>query len=271
VDGSTVWRTSLGGSAMSPVVVADDVYVVRTRGEALRLCRADGSIVWRRPLSGECRASPCFADGILFCGTMEGTSSERGRLTALDGRTGERRWEITTVGEVFATPAVREGVVYFTADEVHAVRAEDGSAVWDSPVGARRQSPVVADDALLIVSPIRAEIDVLDRTTGGLLTAFCPAFFAGDATQIPLFVDYRVVITCADGYIRCFRLASPTITFSNFSYTCVPSASVQTPSSAVPTDLDEERDLAARVVQAVLLLAHALLFGLALHWMARHS
>ena len=269
-DGSTVWRTPLGEwPATSPVVTGSAVYATTTGGEALRLRREDGAIVWRRALSGSSIASPSFSDGILFCGTAEGISAERGRLAALDGLTGERLWETAVVGEVRATPAVRDGVVYFSANEIHAVSTADGSDVCTSPIGTRRQSPVVADDSVLVVSPTRGEIVALDRLSGHLLFSFCPTFFVGDATQVPLFFDYSVVIACADGYVRCFRLASPSITITNFSYTCVPLPRVQTEASAAPPDGTGSRALPRIVLQAILLLAHVLIFGVAIHWLGR--
>jgi outer membrane protein assembly factor BamB len=47
-----------------------------------------------------------------------------GRLYALDARTGQEKWSFKTDGEVYSSPAVAGGVVYFSSTDgyLYAVR-----------------------------------------------------------------------------------------------------------------------------------------------------
>src|SRR5262249_51218378 len=72
----------------------------------------------------------------------------------------KRKWTFTTGGDVSATPAVANGVVYFPdfAGNFYAVDANTGAQVWQQPVAAwtgvsgdfARNGPAIQGDTLIL-------------------------------------------------------------------------------------------------------------------------
>jgi polyvinyl alcohol dehydrogenase (cytochrome) len=93
------------------------------------------------------------------------------------------RWSVTTAGDVFATPAVAGGIVYFPdfGGVLWAVRADTGTVRWSHSVGdytgfpadGSRTSPAVSGNLIIIgdwtvagTTPVGANIIAVDRTSG---------------------------------------------------------------------------------------------------------
>lgn len=92
-----------------------------------------------------------------------------------------KKWTLSTGGDVTATPAIAGGVIYFPtwSGELFAVKESSGSIVWQKNLtqllGAAttyisRHTPVVDDKYLLvgIFTPV-ARLLALDRTSGDLV------------------------------------------------------------------------------------------------------
>lgn len=119
-------------------------------------------------------SSPALAGGTVFVGN---DGHHRSALHAIDPATGTIKWKFTVPNQIFSTPAVRDGVVYFHSrdDHVYAVRAADGTLLWKTPAPApqnwiavyqdlTKSSPAV--DAERVYVGIDTELVALDRTTG---------------------------------------------------------------------------------------------------------
>ncbi|RFU42833.1 hypothetical protein DZF91_04465 [Actinomadura logoneensis] len=123
--------------------------------------------------------------------TSAGQNGQNTRFNATERTVGPRnaarlkpRWTFTTGGDVNATPAVADGVVYVpdAAGTLWAVRASDGAKVWSrrisdytgNPGDGSRTTPAVAGDTLVIgngftvTSPSGAGAVAVDRRTGAL-------------------------------------------------------------------------------------------------------
>jgi outer membrane protein assembly factor BamB len=101
-------RAATGASAPPPPVTVDEP-------------------VWRRNTGAEYLSStPAVSGGTVFVG------SERGRLLALDARTGRPRWTYTAGSPIRERVAVAGGVVYMGEFDggVHAIDARTGQARW---------------------------------------------------------------------------------------------------------------------------------------------
>ena len=92
----------------------------------------------------------------------------------------KRKWSFTTTGDVTATPAIANGVVYFPTwdGELFAVKEKDGSLVWrrnlTDVVGSKtaivsRHTPVVERKHLLVGIYLPGLVVALDITTGHLI------------------------------------------------------------------------------------------------------
>ena len=68
-------------------------------------------------------------------------------MYALDRATGALVWEQATGGEIYSSPALAEGILYFGSRDgtLWALNAEDGSVEWRYPTGGPVDcSPVIA-------------------------------------------------------------------------------------------------------------------------------
>ena len=171
--GSTRWRFATGNSEAlaTPTVDGDSVYVAGFDGNLYSIDATTGEERWRAPVGDARTSSPVVADGIVyvtegpFAGSpavvgglifvgdgFEGellardaaTGTERWRfsppargLFALDAVSGEERWHVATEQLVHTTPAVADGVVYFSDydDMLYAVDATGGTERWRVQVG----------------------------------------------------------------------------------------------------------------------------------------
>jgi outer membrane protein assembly factor BamB len=104
----------------------------------------------------------------------------KNHLFALDPATGGVRWKFSTPTQIFSTPAVADGVVYFHArnDHVYAVAAKDGALLWKTPAPSPqdefsvfadmvKSSPAVAKGRVIV--GIDRDLVALDARTGAPL------------------------------------------------------------------------------------------------------
>lgn len=102
------------------------------------------------------------------------------KISPYSAATFKRKWMVETAGDVTVTPAIADGVVYFTTwvGEVFAVSEEHGRVLWrknltqefDSPkLLQSRNTPVVHKRYLLLGILVPALQIALDRHTGNLL------------------------------------------------------------------------------------------------------
>lgn len=137
-----------------------------------------GELIWDLDTKSEgIYSSPALVDGILYFGNdgLDGS-----RLYAVDTRTGEARWKFAVPTQIFSTPAVEGGMVYFHArdDHVYALSAENGQVVWKTPAPHPQQefavmsdmsksSTAIGKDKLFV--GIGRELVAMDRATGKVL------------------------------------------------------------------------------------------------------
>jgi len=85
-------------------------------------------------------SSPAVGEGMVYFG------NQRGRVYALDSKTGEERWKFETGAPVRSSPAVVNGTVYFGCHDknIYALDAWSGEKKWAYPTGGLvRSSPAV--------------------------------------------------------------------------------------------------------------------------------
>ncbi len=85
---------------------------------------------------------------------MARAQSQRSSDYALDAKTGAKLWSYTTSVYVGSSPAVANGVVYFTAGgNVYALNAHTGAELWSYATGgASGSSPSVVDGVFYVGS-----------------------------------------------------------------------------------------------------------------------
>jgi outer membrane protein assembly factor BamB len=75
------------------------------------------------------------------------------KLSAFNAANGALIWSATTVGQIFSSPAVANGVVYVGSndDKLNAFNAANGALIWSAPTGAAvSSSPAVANGIVYV-------------------------------------------------------------------------------------------------------------------------
>lgn len=122
-------------------------------------------------------SSPALYQGTIYAGN---DGHHQSHLHAIDPADGTIKWKFKVPMQIFSTPAVAGGVVYFHArdDHVYAVGADDGSLIWKTPAPApqnwasvyqdlTKSSPSVAKGRVFV--GINRDLTALDGKTGRVL------------------------------------------------------------------------------------------------------
>jgi outer membrane protein assembly factor BamB len=138
--GKRAWKKPIGRCvAASPAVANHTVYQAflnrppcnskrppgRLEGEVIAFASGFGKIRWRTRL-GPTESSPLVADGRVFVGDW------RGRVYALDERTGKVRWTFQGKGRVKSGITKSGNRLFFGTYDgfLYAIRADNGKIVW---------------------------------------------------------------------------------------------------------------------------------------------
>jgi outer membrane protein assembly factor BamB len=190
-SGGDLHRTAVlrPGGAVTALGAAEGLLLAATAQRRLVAYSPDGIRRWTTPLADVLVAPPIAGDaGAILTGGMDGG------VTALDARTGEKRWS-TSVSSDAVSHLLRAGDNVIAVDRTGhlvALSLADGSVVWRSE-GAAVDAITATDDALLIARD--NSIDRLDAATGALQwsaptgTGADAVAVAGDAVVVPTWAD----------------------------------------------------------------------------------
>ena len=142
----------------------------RNRGHSANLRLDLGE--WVRPIEGGIVGAPALSESeeLVFVG------SDNGSMYAF-ATTGDEfgsRWRFETGGQVWSTPVVRDGAVYFGSMDrnVYALSAETGELLWQYETdGAVVSTPLLVGD-LVIVGSFDKRLYALDADSGDVAWSF---------------------------------------------------------------------------------------------------
>lgn len=156
-----IWSTSIGNGdsrkqriTAEPVVAGGLIYTLDS-GATVSAVSSQGQVVWSTnlipPTDGDSDATGggmAYSNGVLYI------SSGYGRLTALDAKTGAKRWQKRLNATGSGSPLVSDGLLYLVAgDETGwTINTKDGRIAWQiegtpsvgNVLGA--PAPVIASD-----------------------------------------------------------------------------------------------------------------------------
>lgn len=144
------WRTITEQPTARPVVVENLVYLPDIK--AVRsFAVGNGEARWSFAGPDDARfwASPTVAAWTVY------QADSRGRVFALDARTGEERWRVDLETSVFGSPIVGTDAVYVgtSGERVHRIDARSGQVDWTRDVvGPVRDACALTESALVVVT-----------------------------------------------------------------------------------------------------------------------
>lgn len=147
------WRRNPEGSAqVAPALDERALYISVPFGTMLAVDRKTGAELWRFKADDSLDASSTLADGRLYVG-----SEEAKMFYCLNSADGSLVWKLTTELEPDSTPAISDGVVVLTTEEIGSERvivlaldAATGTELWRVSQKESNSSPSVLDGKVIL-------------------------------------------------------------------------------------------------------------------------
>ncbi len=170
--GAKQWEFETGGIVHAPPVVADGiVYIGSFDGRFYAIEAETGKLKWQFKTVGErwfpvgeVQGGASVAGGMVFFGSRDYN------IYALDAKTGTGRWNDKIPNTwVIATPAVKDGVIYFGTSDGRSFLAydiESGQKKWVLPVALNVFSSAALTADAIYFGSFDGRLHAVDLTTG---------------------------------------------------------------------------------------------------------
>lgn len=168
LSGRIRWRTTIGPTESSPLVVGRRLIVGDWRANVYALDLGTGRILWTFRAGGRVKGAAAGNGGRVFVGAYDG------RLYALDVRSGRLLWTAESQerfggrGTFYSTPAVAYGRVFIgsTDGKVYAYGATSGTLLWSQSTGGYVYSSPAVWNGLVFAGSYSERLFALDAGTG---------------------------------------------------------------------------------------------------------
>ena len=187
--GEIVWIASVAGPAVMKTTYSTPVVAIidgqrlliggNSDGAIYALQARTGKLAWKFQLTKSGLNTSVAVEGTtVFAATGDETIDEAimGRVVAIDG-TGSgdvtathELWRATGLKVKYASPTVKDGIVYVVDDaaNLHALDAKSGVELWDHSIGTvGRGSPVIADGKLY-ATEVNGRFAILEANRDGV-------------------------------------------------------------------------------------------------------
>jgi outer membrane protein assembly factor BamB len=121
------------------------VYASSKNGSVYAINENTGTLAWSTRIgqnsNGDISTQAVSNNGTLYAGTISGN------LYALNAQTGAILWKTHAGASIFSSPAVANGVVYFSSyNKIYALNVSTGAILWNYTTGANSySSPIVVN------------------------------------------------------------------------------------------------------------------------------
>jgi outer membrane protein assembly factor BamB len=147
-----LWQVELGEQIVaSAAIVGDHVYVPCLSGEIVCLERRTGNRLWTYKSVEKVEKNtfaPGFKSSPLVTADSVYAGDEDGVFHAIDRRTGQGRWKVTTGGEIFSSAASANGRILFGSydNSLYCLDESNGEVKWKFPTdGYVHCAPAISD------------------------------------------------------------------------------------------------------------------------------
>ncbi|MDA8207011.1 MAG: PQQ-binding-like beta-propeller repeat protein [Thermaerobacter sp.] len=147
------------GLMQAPAILGHTAYVGTENNQVYAVNLLNGAVTWAVGVPNMVMTTPLIDQGLVVVGLGNSAFRAYSRavgwvrgagtngLMAFDAKTGTEAWFYHTQGEVMATPAIRNGVIYDVtgASQLIAVSLESGKLLWSRRLGGfdSTSSPVI--------------------------------------------------------------------------------------------------------------------------------
>jgi outer membrane protein assembly factor BamB len=144
-----------------PALEDGQLFVVNKTGEVYGVHADDGKVFLKANLADDV-TGPAYADGTLYLAQVDGL------LTALDPKTGERKWSFKADSELESSPLIAEGRVYFGSDHgyLYALDAGSGKVAWRTRLGNDIKASPSFSEGTVYVGDYEGSVFAVDAQSG---------------------------------------------------------------------------------------------------------
>ncbi len=130
--GKERWRSLVGVTESSPLVVGNTLYVGSWDGRLYALDRHTGNVRWSFRTGGKIKGAAASNGRTVFVGSYDG------RVYAIDAATGQPRWTHTLGNSIYANPTIIGDrlVLGDLGGTLWALRLVDGRPLWSTRTGS---------------------------------------------------------------------------------------------------------------------------------------
>jgi outer membrane protein assembly factor BamB len=158
-----VWRVSIGEPVGDPIFFEGAVIVGTQEGTVYGLSPADGKTIWVTSIGNRVWGATWFdADRAIFV-----TPGRAGKLAAIDGRSGERRWN-TELGQPLGAASGDANRIYVVAGDssLIAIDPSSGNRLWTRKLDFPLKAGAVPVGDRLVVAGLDGHLAGLSTETG---------------------------------------------------------------------------------------------------------
>lgn len=209
--GNLVWKFKTQDAVIASLAVANGkVYTGCDDGSVYCLDAYSGQLIWQTFVNGDLpftygtfvlKSSPVVYGDKVYIGSLDGY------LYALDANSGKIVWKTQTGGQIESSPAVDNGSVFFTAQELIAgalykLDADTGSVIWKQQLPYEYQftggtemlgSPSVANGMVFASSDLRSYY-AFDENSGNIVWNFTDPVADEFIVSSPIYANGQLYI-----------------------------------------------------------------------------
>jgi outer membrane protein assembly factor BamB len=136
---SPLWSVSIGSGVgdgrflSSPILAEGFIYTLDTYGQVSAVKSGTGEMVWRTDITPENNDRAIIGGGVAFDKGKIFVTSPHAEVLAMDAKSGQILWRVTTESPVRAAPTVADGRLYILtiSNQLDVLDAETGKRLWN--------------------------------------------------------------------------------------------------------------------------------------------
>jgi eukaryotic-like serine/threonine-protein kinase len=128
---------------------------------------------WSFPQKGISNLKPIIGSIVVVDNTLYFGCTD-GNVYGLDAATGNRRWQFTTGGEIWSTPAIANNTLYIGSfdKKIYAVDIPGQTKKWEFATGASNVAPPLVTDGMVYAGSLDRTLYAIDENDGSQAWAF---------------------------------------------------------------------------------------------------